>query len=162
MTYRLNKNIANALDMEIPDEESVEHSAPLISIEPHEIIRVDNSELPDLTDIEYRLIEGEKQLDDFIGHGMGMFKELYKDSTDVSPDKRNRHLEVATMVMSTTLDAIKHKTDLQLKKKKQRMDEKAYNGGSTSPQTVNANFFGSREDIMKMYEDAKKAGSDNH
>lgn len=160
MTQRLNKRIAEALEMELPDEEPVENSAPMITVEPHEIICVDNPDLPDLSDIEYRLVEGEKQLDDFIGKGMGMFKELYDGSTEVSPDKRNRHLEVATMVMSNTLDAIKHKNELQLKKKQQRMKEKEFNGGS-KPQNVTANFFGSREEILKMFKEAKKQEAQN-
>jgi len=161
MTHRLNKNIAEALDMEIPEEGLIEDRAPLVTVEPHEIISVDNPDLPDLSDIEYRLVEGEKQLDDFIGKSMGMFQELYEELPEVQPDKRNRHMEVTSMIMGTTLDAIKHKTDLQLKKKKQRMEEKSFNGGSGRPQTINANFFGSREDIMKMLNDAKRAEAQN-
>lgn len=157
---RFNKNIANALDMDIPEQDDVSDSAPSVIVEPHEIIRVDNTNLPDMSDIEYRLVEGEKQLDEFIGKGMGMFQELYDGSTEISPDKRNRHLEVSAMFMSTTLDAIKHKTDLQLKKKKQRMAEKDFGAGDNQ-QTINANFFGSREEIMKMYQEAKKGQSAN-
>lgn len=151
MTKRLNPNIAKALDMELPDEAPVEESAPLVVVEPHEIITVDNPDLPDMTDLEVKNQEGEKQLEEIINKGHGMFSELYDELPEIEPKYRNRHLEITALIMGNTLDAVKTKLDHQNKRRKQRVDEagfgKSEQGG---PRIGTANFFGSREDIMKM------------
>ena len=156
MTVRLNQNIAAALDMELPEEDPVEDSAPLVVVEPHEVVVVANEDLPDMSDIETKVIQGEKQLEQVINKGMGMFTELYEELKSVDPKYRNRHLETTALIMGHTLDAIKHKTGHQLKRKEQRMKEAQFGGpekGSTKIGT--ANFFGSREDLMKMMKDAE-------
>ena len=58
MTQRLNPNIAAALDMELPDEAPVEESAPLVVVEPHEVVAVSNEDLPDMSDLEVKVIQG--------------------------------------------------------------------------------------------------------
>ena len=154
MTTRLNPNIAKALDMELPEESPVEDSAPIVVVEPHEIVTIANPELPDMTDIETKVVQGEKQLEMLITKGMGMFTELYDELAAIDPKYRNRHLEVTALVMGNTLDAIKHKTDLQLKRKKQRMEEANFGKKDGGTKIGTANFFGSREEIMKVLNDA--------
>jgi len=156
MTTRLNANIAAALDMELPEEPPVEDSAPLIVVEPHEVVSVENENLPDMSDIETKVIQGEKQLEQVISKGMGMFTELYDELKSIDPKYRNRHLETTALIMGHTLDAIKHKTGHQIKRKEQRMKEAQFGGpeaGNTKIGT--ANFFGSREDLMKMMNEAE-------
>ena len=155
MTQRLNPNIAAALDMDLPDEIAVEESAPLVVIEPHEIVAVANEDLPDMTDLEVKLVQGEKQLEQIITKGMGMFTELYDELPGIDPKYRNRHLETTALVMGHTLDAIKHKTGHQLKRKKQRMEEAEFGKDESKTNIGTANFYGSREDLIKMMNDAQ-------
>jgi hypothetical protein len=154
MTQRLNPNIATALDMELPPEEPVEASAPLVIVEPHEIVTVANDDLPDMSDLEVKTIQGEKQLEQVISAGMGMFKELYEELGGIDPKYRNRHLETTALIMGHTLDAIKHKTGHQMKRKKQRMEEASFGVPDTGTKIGTANFYGSREDLMKLMSDA--------
>jgi hypothetical protein len=154
MTTRLNPNIAKALDMELPEEAPVEDSAPIVVVEPHEIVTIANENLPDMIDIEMKAIQAEKQLEMLITKGMGMFTELYEELPEIDPKYRNRHLETTALIMGHTLDGIKHKTDLQLKRKKQRMDEAGFGKKESGTKIGTANFFGSREEIMKVLNDA--------
>jgi hypothetical protein len=87
---------------------------------------------------------------------MGMFTELYKELAAIDPKYRNRHLEVTALIMGNTLDAIKHKTDLQLKRKKQRMEEAGFGKKDEGTKIGTANFFGSREELMKVINGATK------
>ena len=149
MTQRLNPNIAKALDMELPEEQPVEESAPLVCVEPHELITLDNPDLPDLSDIETKTLEGEKQLEMLIERGMGMFTELYEELPEIEPRYRARHLEITALIMGNTLDAIKHKTKYQIDRRKQRLDEAGF-GKSGNTKIETANFYGSREEIMDL------------
>ena len=155
MTQRLNPNIAKALDMDLPDEITVEESAPVVVVEPHEIVMVANEDLPDMTDLEVKVVQGEKQLEQIITKGMGMFTELYDELPGIDPKYRNRHLETTALVMGHTLDAIKHKTGHQLKRKKQRMEEAEFGKDASNTNIGTANFYGSREDLLKFMNDAK-------
>ena len=155
MTKRLNPNIAKALDMDMPDEQPVEESAPLVTVEPHELVIPENPELPDLTDIEVKTLEGEKQLEQIITRGMGMFTELYDEIAGVDPKYRNRHLEVTALIMGNTLDAVKTKMDYQLKRKKQRLEEASFGKPEGNTKIGTANFYGSREELLDMLENAK-------
>ena len=155
MTKRLNPNIAKALDMDMPDEQPVEESAPLVTVEPHELVIPENEELPDLTDIEVKTLEGEKQLEQIITRGMGMFTELYDEIAGVDPKYRNRHLEVTALIMGNTLDAVKTKMDYQLKRKKQRLEEASFGKPESSTKIGTANFYGSREELLDLLENAK-------
>lgn len=154
MTKRLNPNIAKALDMELPEEPPVEDSAPLVVVEPHEIITLENPNLPDMSDIETKTLEGEKQLELLIERGMGMFSELYEELPEIDPKYRNRHLEITALIMGNTLDAIKHKTEYQIKRKKARLEEAGFGGAKESGGTQINHFYGSREEVMTMIENA--------
>lgn len=154
MTTRLNPNIAAALDMELPEEAPVEESAPMVSVDPHEIVTVQNEDLPDMSDIETKIIQGEKQLEQVISKGMGMFTELYGELKGIDPKYRNRHLETTALIMGHTLDAIKHKTGHQLKRKEQRMKEAEFGVKESTTKIGTANFFGTREDLLKMMSEA--------
>lgn len=148
----LSKKIAESLDMEIPDSDDEEVSGELVVVEPHELPNVGNPELPDMGDIDHSMAEGEKQLEVLIRHGLGQVERLRDGHLDVDPKYRNRYLETVNQTIGVTLDAIKHKTDLQLKKKDLRMKEDSHRkpdsaGGSGGRQD---NFFsGSREDLLK-------------
>lgn len=155
MTQRLNPNIAKALDMDLPDETPVEASAPLVLVEPHEVVTVANEDLPDMSDIEVKVVQGEKQLEQIITKGMGMFTELYDELAGIDPKYRNRHLETTALIMGHTLDAVKHKTGHQLKRKEQRMKEAEFGVPDSSTKIGTANFYGSREEIMRMMHDVQ-------
>jgi hypothetical protein len=155
MTQRLNPNIAKALDMDLPEEAAVEASAPMVVVEPHEIVTVANDDLPDMSDLEVKVVQGEKQLEQIITKGMGMFTELYDELPGIDPKYRNRHLETTALVMGHTLDAIKHKTGHQLKRKKQRMEEAEFGKSDSNTNIGTANFYGSREDLLKYMNDAQ-------
>ena len=155
MTQRLNPNIAKALDMDLPDDAPVEGSAPIMVVEPHEVVAVQNDDLPDMTDLEVKMVGGEKQLEQIITRGMGMFSELYNELPSIDPKYRNRHLETTALIMGHTLDAVKHKTGHQLKRKEQRMKEAEFGAKESSTKIGTANFYGSREDLLKMMSEAQ-------
>ncbi|GAF76403.1 unnamed protein product, partial [marine sediment metagenome] len=109
----------------------------------------------DMTDLEVKVVQGEKQLETIISKGMGMFTELYDELPTIDPKYRNRHLETTALIMGHTLDAVKHKTEHQLKRKKQRMEEAGFGKPEGGAKIGTANFYGSREEIMKMMNDAQ-------
>lgn len=155
---KLNKKIAEALEMELPPEEEIK-IVP-VRVEPHEIaVPVSNPDLPSMIDIDVRLLEGEKQLEELIQRATTMLMDQYEKVTEIDPQYRNRHMEIASMFMSTIVDAVKHKTDLQLKKKEQRMKEAKFSteGGDVGgPRTINATFIGTREELRQMLKDDPK------
>ena len=156
-TVKLNKKIAEALDMELPPEEAI-NTLP-VRIEPTELpVPINNSDLPSMIDIEVRLLEGEKQLEELIQKASAMLMDQYEMVTEIEPQYRNRHMEIASMFMSTIVDAVKHKNELQIKKKEQRMKEAKFSTetADSGPRTVNNTFFGTREDLRKMLEDDPK------
>ncbi len=145
----INKTIAESLGMEIPKEEEVDHS--LVEIAPHEVPDpVDNPNLPNLADEDLRMLEGEKQLEKLIKLGMNTFTDLDDKRTDIDPKYLSRHIETSSQVFSLTLEAVKHKTDLQLKKKKQKLDEAGFEGHTGKTGATNNFFVGSREDLRKL------------
>lgn len=152
-------NIAKALDMELPSDVKNYSSEvrDLTRVAPHEIISLDNPDLPDMTDIDIRLAEGEKQLEEIIVHGLAMMNEMFEKAEDVEPSKKARYLEVAQMMMAQTLSATIHKTKLQLEKKKMRMVEAGWAPAGKDPggNTTNNVFVGSREDMIKMLRQQK-------
>lgn len=158
MTDKINPNFADILDMDMPEGEPTDDLP--IAVDAHEIQIVENPDLPDMTDIDSRLLEGEKQLEIVISAGINMTREMYEELAKVEPKYRNRHMEVTSLVMSNTLDAIKHKTETQLKKKEMRMKEKAYTGKEKNlgaGRGASDGFFGSREELMKLIREAKKS-----
>ncbi len=149
----INKTIAESLGMEIPEEEEIDHS--LVEIAPHEVPDpIDNPNLPSLADEDRRMLEGEKQLEKLIKLGMNTFTDLDEKRSDIDPKYLSRHIETSSQVFSLTLEAVKHKTDLQLKKKKQKLDEAGFEGNTGKNGSTNNFFIGSREELMKMMDDS--------
>lgn len=157
----MNKKIAESLGMEIPDDDPnadrLEEVKALTAVKPHEVVIVDNPDLPALSDIEQKLAEGEKQLEEVIVNGLAQMKKMFDNAEDASPDKVARYLEVAQMMMAQTLSAITHKNKLQLDKKKARLAEHSYkpenkasNGGGGN--VTNNLFVGSREEALALIE----------
>ena len=60
----MEKNVAEALGMALPPEDSIS----LVSnvIQPHEIVQVDNPELPTLVDLEQKIVEADRQREELI------------------------------------------------------------------------------------------------
>lgn len=158
MTTKVNNNFADIMDMEPVDQDE---TMPEITVDAHEIVVVENPDLPDMTDIDGKMVQGEKQLEILIDKGINMTRELYDELPKIEPKYRNRHMEITSLVMGTALDAIKHKTDLQLKKKEQRLKEKSFAGKAAAKTpgggsvTNNNNFFGNREELLKFIRDSK-------
>ena len=150
MTQRLNPNIADALDMEPPEQPPEATDTQLVKVEPHEIIRVANEELPEMADLETSILEAEKQREELITKGMSMVAELYDELPQIDPKYRNRQLDIIALLMGETRTAVEHKSNHNLKRKEHRMKEEAFgknNKGNTKIGT--ANFYGSREELMK-------------
>jgi hypothetical protein len=154
---KINANIAKKLGMIVPDTNDDGITTNLVSVEPHEINPVGNEDLPDMTDQEHALVEGQKQLELLINKGMIMMNEQYEETTNIEPKFRNRHIEMVTVILAATLDAVKHKTDLQVRVKDQRLKEQAFvkSKGTAGKMTTNYNFFGSREELRKLMDKAK-------
>lgn len=148
---KLNPKIAEALDMDLPEEESTDNRS-MVVVEPHELSMVDNEELPDMSDAETRLLEGEKQLEKVIKAGLETYNDLDDTRATVEPKFLSRHIETSGIILGHTLDAIKHKTDLQLKKMDMRMKQKGFGvQKQTKVADQQTNFFvGSREDLMQI------------
>lgn len=162
---KLNKNIANALGMELPDEvnEELETNVPAL-VEPHAIVEVDNPNLPEMSDINERLHEAETQMDQFIDFANKVSHELYDELGSLEPRFRARNIEVMSTIMRQGLDAIKTKTKTQMEKKKSRMDEQKYeNNGGGGGSGINVSgsnvtvVSGQMHDVMESARAALKA-----
>lgn len=157
---QINKKIAQSLDMEIPEDQEFEADPTnaLTTVEPHELTTVENPDLPDMMDIDRSLSEGEKQLEMVIRHGLGQMERLQDSWSDIDPKYRNRFIENVTSATNSTLDAIKFKNELQLKKKELRLKEdlhrKPDSAGGESGSTNNF-FIGSREDLLRMFDEGQ-------
>lgn len=152
----INKTIAETLGMEVPEEVQEDHS--LVEVAPHEMpVPVENPNLPDMTDTDHRMAEGEAQLEKLIKAGMNTFTDLDEKRHEIEPKYLSRHIETSSQMFGMTLDAIKHKTELQIKKKKARLEEAEFTGpGDGGPNTQNNIFVGSREDLMNLLEEGAK------
>ena len=153
----INKTIAETLGMEVPDEPQEDHS--LVEIAPHEMpVPVENPNLPDMKDTDHRMAEGEAQLEKLISSGMNTFTDLDEKRHDIDPKYLSRHIETSAQMFGLTLDAIKHKTELQIKKKKARLEEAEFKGvGESGSGTQNNFFVGSREELMNLLEEGEKS-----
>lgn len=155
---KINTNIAKKLGMLVPDT-SDDDSTPanLVTVDPHEIRPVKNEDLPDMTDEELALKEGQKQLELIINKSMKIVNEQYSETQNIEPKFRNRHIEMIATVLATCLDGVKHKTELQIKSKQQKLKEQSYSKESASKGklTTNYNFYGSREELRKLMAKAK-------
>lgn len=162
---QINKKIAQSLDMEVPEEQEFESDPTnaLTTVEPHELTTVDNADLPDMSDIDRSAAEGEKQLEIVIRHGLGQMERLQDGMAAVDPKYRNRYIENTNQAISVTLDAIKFKNELQLKKKEMRLKESSHRkpdsaGGEGG--TTNNFFVGSREELLRMFDDQPEGDPD--
>ena len=162
----MNSKMIAALGVDMPEEAEEVSSISLPEpIHPGELVLVDNPNLPEMEDIETTLVEGERQAEALIKIGFDMIKSLTEENPQIAPNYRNSHLERLIMAYQTTADMVKFKTELQLKKKKSRLDEAKFvgrgsvskdgeddNKGSTT--VINNNFF--QKDLIKMISDAKQ------
>ena len=105
-----------------------------------------------MTDIDRRLSEGEKQLEEMITMGRTILKQLHEDELPTTPSKLRRGMfEQMTAMFSQTLDAVKHKTKLQMEKRGQRMEEAAFSkreAGGAGGVTNNV-FVGTHEQMKE-------------
>lgn len=140
-----------------PTSEEEEQEHPMVTVDTHEITVVDNPDLPDMSDIDEKMLEGEKQLEILIDRGLKMTTELYQELASVEPKYRNRHMEVTSMIMATALDAIRHKTELQLKKKEHRLKEKSFSGKQDADTPKDGGTgFRTREELMEYIRGARR------
>ena len=162
---RLNKKICETLDLEIPVEDAECTDVLIVDVEPHEVklLSVDNPDLPGMDDINHRLLEGEKELDEVIHMTLGNAKVLYEELPDIEPKYRSRNQEAWNVTMGLALDAIKHKTDLQNRKKEVRMKETDFKKAGASKKgeaPTNNFFFGDRETLINMLEGTMEGDSE--
>jgi hypothetical protein len=153
MSQIVNSMIQKALQVDMPEEVQPEPTVLPMLVEPHELpAPVENPALPNMNDIDRRMTEGEKQLEEMITMGREIIKTIYEDELPNSPPKMRRGvLEQMTAMFSQTLDAIKHKTKLQIDKKGQRMEEAAFTKkeAGTGGGVTNNMFFGTHEEMKK-------------
>lgn len=147
----INKKMAGILGMDIPDEDV--ETQEVTVVEPHELVDIENADLPPMYDIDRKLLQGDKQLEEVITYALGYQKSLFAEVDTVDPKYRSRYIEVANGTMSLALDAIKTKFKTQETRKKQRLEEAGFvkpnGGGSGDPNdTTNNFFFGSREELI--------------
>lgn len=155
----MNTKIAESLGMTIPDEiQDFDALRSEFATGLHEITIVDNPDLPKMTDIDLKLLEGEKQLEAFILKAFMQIDTMFKDAGNVSPDKKARYLEIASYIMERTFNAIKHKNEIQLKKKDMRMKEHKHSNEKSlsNPSTTNNIFVGTREEMRKHLKEIMK------
>ncbi len=163
----LNTTAISALGIDMPEDAQEQSNLPVPDpIHPSELVIVDNPNLPEMEDIETSLIEGERQLETLIQNGFDMFKALSEERSTIQPNYRNSHLERLIMIFQSTADVVKYKTELQLKKKKARLDDAKFPGrpgskqesedGTPAPVT---NIF-IQKDIVKMIAEAKLSDID--
>lgn len=148
---KLNPKIVQAIGLEMPPESENEGKQISVEVKPHELALVHNEDMPDVSDAEMSLLEGEKQLELVINAGLDTFRDLDDRRASVEPKFLSRHIETSSLILGHTLDAIKHKTELQLKKIENRMKQKEFGGKSQSGVGKQNNFFvGSREDLLDL------------
>jgi len=157
MSRKINKHIAEALEMNVP-EEIREDAKMLVTVDPHELVALDNEDLPEMIDIEHRMLEGEKQLEMLISKGMNIVEEMQDSLVDIEPKYRNRQLEILSLIFGNLSDVVKFKIDIQLKKKKSRMDEAKFAGkDGKAPGQVHNHYY-DRNDVLNMMKEVEKNG----
>lgn len=164
----LNAKMIAALGVDLPEVAEEESTFPVPApIDPSDIVLVDNPNLPEMEDIETNMVEGERQLETLIQNGFEMFRQMSEENSSIQPNYRNSHLEKLIMIFQATADVVKYKTELQLKKKKARLDDAKFPGRPTGSQTETiagpgqvTNIFMSQKDIVKAIQDARQAEQD--
>lgn len=149
MSITVNKRMATILGMDMSEDEGLQ--TEIVEVEPHEIVRLDNPDLPPTADIDRRQLQAEKQLEEIIQTSLGYQRELFDAVKEVEPKYRSRYIEVANGTLGLALDAIKVKLKTQLDTRKQRLDQAKFRTeGRNKENTGQTNnfFFGSREEIL--------------
>lgn len=146
----INRKIAGILGADIPPDDF--SASEIVPVEPHELVSVDNPDLPVMHDIHRKQIQADKQLEEIIAASLGYQKKLFADVDSVEPKYRSRFVEVINGTMGIALEAIKTKINAQEKRAKQRLTEAGFKrpDGPTqeAPGTVNNFFYGSREELI--------------
>jgi len=143
----INKKMAAILGMDVPDDEVLVQE--IVPVEPHELIMVDNPDLPPMYDIDRKLLQAEKQLEEVIQFTLGYQKTLFSEVASVDPKYRSRYVEVANGTLGIALDAIKVKIKTQENHRKQRLEEAEFISPRTNKKAgegVTNNFFVGRVD----------------
>jgi len=150
----INKKMAAILGMDVPDDEVLVQE--IVPVEPHELIMVDNPDLPPMYDIDRKLLQAEKQLEEVIQFTLGYQKTLFSEVASVDPKYRSRYVEVANGTLGIALDAIKVKIKTQENHRKQRLEEAEFISPRTNKKAgegVTNNFFvGTREELIEFAE----------
>lgn len=151
------KRVAELLDMAVPETEPENENdviGEIVPVEPHEVISVVNPDLPNMSDIDYKLVEGEKQLEELIVRGMKAFKDSFEQVENIEPKFRGRFLEVVTTLYVATLEAVKHKNTLQIDKSNMRLKQAGFAKKTArndqSGGTTNVFFTGTIDELKKM------------
>ena len=150
--------------MAIPEEDQIT-SQDLVVVSPHEVVQVQNVELPDTYQEEKRLVEAEKQIDEVIGLGMDMLTTGKDDIPGLEPKFRSRHIEVMATIYGNVVGAIKLKEEVSFKKIKLKMEQQNFSSKKTgrtdvdpqpgAPKSITNNVFfsGDRETLKKLAEE---------
>jgi hypothetical protein len=150
MISPVNRKIAKILGTDIPPDDTP--VGELVVVEPHELIGVENSDLPPLHDIHRKQLQADKQLEEVIAAALGYQKTLFESVDSVEPKYKSRYVEVANGTMGLALEAIKVKFKAQEIRMKQRLAEAGFQRPTTekpdTPGTVNNFFYGSREELI--------------
>ncbi len=114
-----------------------------------------------MEDIDSNMVESERQMEKLIAMGFDMIKDMSEQNGQMAPNFRNAHLERIVMVFQQTASMVQFKSELQLKKKKSRLEEAKFVGLSKGKDekdddrpTVNTNIF-IQKDIVQMLAKAK-------
>lgn len=158
MSGRFNTNMAKALGADLPEEEQPDtiRAVVPVPVEPHEMPkRVVNPALPDMSDIDIRLTEGEKQLESVIGLGQKIIMELYADIPNIAANLRRGQIEQIALLYSHISAAVNNKVKLQLEKYKIRLEQAEFGGNKTDgtgePLAIGTNgYVGKREEVLAM------------
>ena len=160
-----NKKIAESLGIDIPPTETDPMLVPVV-VEPHEIVSVENTNLPPMADIDSRLLEGEKQLELIIQSSLDQVVETKEQIAQLEPKYRGRFVDAANATLTIALEAVKTKIATQMDKKDMRMKEAEFKGGGGQKTagggntTNNIIFSGSRDDFLKAIQIKMSEGDD--
>ena len=104
-----NKQILKSLDVEYHYDSLDEIDSEEDTIDEDDLPPViDNTDLPDMDDLDYKTVEAEKQLEEIISMGLSLSKNSIDVLNEVEPRFKGRHMEVISNIMSTTFNAVKH------------------------------------------------------
>lgn len=149
----INKKIAGILGMDVPEEDDME-CREVIPVAPHEIVSVDNPDLPPMHDVDRKQLQAEKQLEEIIEFSLGYQKRMFAEVDSVEPKFRSRYVEVANATLGLALDAVKVKITTQENRRKDRLKEAEFQrpGQRKEASMTNNFFFGNREELINALE----------